>query len=179
MRVFQCLFFLIFWSLRISAQNFDFKHDWDMKYLENGIQLTSKKKAPIPFSMNGEPQAIMYIGATILNDSTKYELNQIVLDEIEEIRNDLSIADYLEEDYRAKNNIVSYFEKVNNVQIGIIKYRTSGVKNGQKTLPRNTRQILFIHNSKLWISSLIVLFAEDQDNIRSDQMTFVREIIKR
>lgn len=150
-----------------------------MKYLETGIQLTSKKKAPIPFSMNGEPQAIMYIGATILNDSTKYELSQIVLDEIEGIRNDLVIADSLEEDYEAKDSIVLYFDKVNNVQIGVIKYRTSGVKNGQKTLPRNTKQILFIHNSKRWISSLIVLFAEDQDDMRNEQMTFIREIIKR
>ena len=30
---------------------------------------------------------------------------------------------------------------------------------------------------KLYISSLIVLYAEDQDAIRSDQMTFINQII--
>ena len=179
MRIFQILFLLNFWILGLSAQNVNFKHDWDMKYLEHDIQFTSKKKAPVPFSTTGEPQALMIVGAFALDKSTKNDLSKIVADEIEGIRKELSIDEYLEDDYKAKDNIVSYFEKVYNVQIAVIKYRTNGVKGGQRTMPRSTRQILFIHNDKLWISTLIVLFAEDQDNMRSDQMTFIKAIIEK
>ena len=148
-----------------------------MKYLEHDIQFTSKRKAPVPFSTTGEPQAIMIIGASAIDNSTNNDLNKIVKDEIDGIRKDISIDEYLEEDYKANDNIVSYIDKINNVKIAVIKYRTNGLKSGQRTMTRSTRQILFIHNDKLWISSLIVLFGEDQDNMRSDQMTFIKAII--
>ena len=173
----KILFLLNFWALGLGAQNVNFKHDWDMKYLEHDIQFTSKKKAPVPFSTTGEPQALMIVGASVLDNSTKNDLNKTVTDEIDGIRQQLSIDEYLEDDFKAKDNIVSYFDKISNVQIAVIKYRTNGVKGGRRTMPRNARQILFIHNNKLWISSLIVLFGEDQDNMRSDQMTFIKAII--
>ena len=179
MRIFKILVLLNFWIIGLNAQNVSFKHDWDMKYLEHDIQFTSKKKAPVPFSTTGEPQALMIVGASGLDKSVKNDLSKIVSNEIDGIRKELSIDEYLEDDYKAKDNIVSYFDKVDNVQIAVIKYRTNGVNGGQRTMPRSTRQILFIHNDKLWISSLIVLFAEDQDNIQSDQMTFIREIIEK
>jgi len=141
--------------------------------------LTSKKKAPIPFSTIGEPQAIMFIGASNLNKLVDNNLNQIVNDEIVGIRKDLRIDDYLENDYKAKENIVLYFDKIDNVQLAVIKYRTSGVKGKPRTQQRSTRQILFIHNDKLYISSLIVLYGEDQNNMRSDQMTFIKSILKK
>ena len=106
-------------------------------------------------------------------------MSKIVAGEIEEIRKELIIDEYLEDDYKAKDNIVSYFDKVDNVQIAVIKYRTNGAKNGQRDMSKNTRQILFIHNDKLWISTLIILFAEDQDNMRSDQITFIKAIIQK
>jgi hypothetical protein len=179
MKIFQIIFLLNFWILGLNAQNVNFKHDWDMKYLEHDIQFTSKKKAPVPFSTTGEPQAIMFVGASALDKSTNNDLNKIVADEIEGIRKDLSIDEYLEDDYKAKNNIVWYFEKIDNVQLAVIKYRTNGVKGGQITMPRSSRQILFIQNDKLWISSLIVLFAEDEEDMRSDQMTFIKAIIEK
>ena len=178
MKTFKIILLLNFWILGLNAQNINFKHDWDMKYLEHDIQFTSKKKAPVPFSTTGEPQALMIVGATELDISIKNDLSKIVADEIEGIKKELNIIEYLEEDYKAKDNIVSYFDKVDNIKIAVIKYRTNGVKGKQNTMPRSTRQILFIHNNKLWISSLIVLFAEDQDSMRSDQMTFIKAIIK-
>jgi len=179
MRILQILFLLNFWILGLSAQNVNFKHDWDMQYLEHYIQFTSKKKAPVLFSTTGEPQALMIVGASALDKSLKNDLSKIVAGEIEEIRKELIIDEYLEDDYKAKDNIVSYFDKVDNVQIAVIKYRTNGAKNGQRDMSKNTRQILFIHNDKLWISTLIILFAEDQDNMRSDQITFIKAIIQK
>jgi hypothetical protein len=179
MKIFRIIFLLSLCAVGISAQTAKFKHDWDMKYLEHDIQFTSRKKAPVPFSTTGEPQAIMFIGASVLNNPTKYDLKKIVKDEIKGIRKDISIDEYLEDDYKAKDDIVSYVDTFNNVQIAVIKYRTNGAKEGQKTMPRSVRQILFVHNDKLYISSLIVLFGEDQDNMRSDQMTFIKAILDR
>lgn len=177
MRLIKIIVLLNLWIIGLSAQNVDFKHNWDLKYLEHDIQFVSKKKAPIPFSTTGEPQALMIVGASGLDKSANKDLSKIVADEIDGIRRELSIDEYLEDDHKAKDNVVSYFDKFDSVNIAVIKYRTNGVKGGQRIMPRSTRQILFIHNDKLWISSLIVLFAEDQDNMRSDQMTFIKAII--
>ena len=172
-----CLFSI--WVLGLNAQKDDFKHPWEMKYLENDIQFISKKKAPIPFSMTGEPEATITVGASKVDNSTKNDLSKIVKEEIEGIRNEVSLAEYLEDDYKPNNDIVTYYDKVKDVKIAVIKYRVNGLKGGQKILPRSTRQILFLHNNKLWISSLIVLYGEDQENIRSDQMSFIKSIIDR
>jgi len=177
MRTFKILILLSLMTIRLDAQTIPFKHDWDMKYLEHDIQFTSKKQAPPPFSTTGEPQAIMIVGATVLDPSSKNDLKQIVKDEIEGIRKDVSIDEYLETDYKPEAQIVSYSENLGNVKLAIIKYRTNGVPGGQKTMTRSVRQILFIQNGKLYISSLVVLFAEDQDNMRYDQMTFIKKIL--
>ena len=54
----------------------------------------------------------------------------------------------------------------------------NGDENRQTIMPRSIRQILFIHNNKLYVSSLIVLYADDQENMRSDQMVFINEILR-
>jgi len=159
------------------AQTIDFKHDWEIKYLENDIQFTSKKTTPLPFSTTGEPQAIMIFGASLINDSIKHDLIQIVTNEMESIKKSFIIIEYLENDYKPIDNVVSYFEMLGSVQLAIIKYRINGEENGETIMPRSIRQIIFIHNNKLFVSSLIVLFAEDQENMRSDQMLFVSEIL--
>lgn len=172
------LFLMIFWTINLLAQPSDFKHDWEIKHLEHDIQFTSKKITPPPFSTTGEPQAIMIFGASMIDDSMKYDLNQIVKNEIESIRKGFNIIEYLEIDYKPKDNVVSYVEKLGSVQIATIKYRINGEKNGSPITSRSIRQILFIHNNKLYVSSLIVLYAEDQDNMRSDQMLFINKILE-
>lgn len=177
MRTYHILIILSFLTFNLNAQNIQFKHDWEMKYLETGIQFTSKKIAPPPFSTTGEPQALMTVGASILDPNSKNELKEILKDEIKGIRESISLDEYLENDYKPDDNIVSYFENIGSTQIAVIKYRTNGIKGKEKTMPRSVRQILLIKNNKLFVSSLIVLFAEDQDNMRSDQMTFISSII--
>jgi len=177
MRKFKILLLLNLWILGLNAQHVNFKHDWDIKYLEHEIEFISKMKAPFPFSNTGEPQAKMIVGASGLDKTSNNDLRKIVADEIAVIRKELSLDEYLEDDYQAKDNIVLYFDNIGDVEIAVIKYRTNGVIGGQRTIPRSTQQILFIHNNKRWISSLIVLFAEDQDNMWSDQMTFIKAII--
>lgn len=164
-------------SLAAVAQN-EFKHNWNMKYLEHGIQFTSKSSAPAPYSSTGEPSALMIVDALQNDPSSKNDLTSIVKQEIENIRSSLRIEEYLEKDYRPDNNIVSYFDDFGTTKLGIIKYRTTGELTGERTMPRSVKQILFVKNNKLYVSSLIVLFAADQKNLRSDQMTFIQNVIQ-
>jgi len=160
-----------------SSQSSDFKHEWEVEEVENTVIFKSTKQAPIPFSYTGEPQAIMIVAALKLDAKSEKKLKQIVEKEIIEIRKDVRIVDYLEEDYSAKDNIVSYFDKFQNTKIAVIKYRTNGEIQGEEAGARSVRQILFIVNDKLYISTLMVLYAEYQDDMRSDQMNFIKTII--
>jgi len=160
-----------------SSQGSDFKHDWEVEEVENAVMFKSTKQAPIPFSYTGEPQAIMIVSAFKLDAKSEKKLKKVVKNEIIKIRKDLRIVDYLEEDYSAKDNIVSYFDKFQNTKIAVIKYRTNGEMQGEEVEIRSVRHILFIVNDKLYISTLMVLYAEYQDDMRSDQMTFIKAII--
>jgi len=170
---------LFLFALISKSHAQEFKHSWDLQYLEHGLQFNSKKKAPLPFSTTGEPQATMIVGASNLSPSDETDIVKIIKDEIDGIRASLALDTYLEQDHVPNNNIVSYFENLGAAKLGIIKYRTVGGKNGKSIMPRSVKQIVFIHNQKLYVSTLMVLFAEDQDNMRSDQMTFVENILKK
>jgi len=161
-----------------SSQNNNFKHDWNIEYLEHEILFTSKKEAPMPFSQTGEPQATISFAAFELDAKSEKKLQKIVEEEVIGIRNEVRIVEYLEEDYPVKENIAVYFEKYKNTQLAVIKYRTNGViQDAQTVSTRSVKQILFVFNNKLYISTLIVLYAEYQDDMRNDQMTFIKAII--
>lgn len=171
------LLVLIFLISRLIAQDIPFKHNWKMEYTEDYVKFTSLKKAPYPYSSTEEPQAIMYFNGSKLDKSAKNDLVKIVADEIRRIKNELSIDTYLEDNRKAKENIVSYFDEIENVRIAVIKYRFNTGKVGQISMPRNTQQVLFIHKDILWVSSLIVLYEADQNNMRSDQITILKKLI--
>jgi hypothetical protein len=177
MKHIKILLLLIIFTSGLYAQSSFFIHEWDIKILEHKIQFSSKKKTPLPFSLNGETQAEMIVEASA-TDNAAPDLTKIALEEIEGIREAVSLDKYIEADYKAKDNVVLYFDKILNTPIAVIKYRTNGMKGGQKTVPRTVRQILFIHNDKLWDSSLIVLYVEDQNNMMIDQISFIRAILK-
>lgn len=165
---------LFFISFNVNAQIIDYKHDWDEKHYDDYIQYTSKKEAPIPFSTTGEPQAVMNIGVSLIEEKS---LDEIVDEELIDRRKEYSIAEYLETDHKPDNNIVRYKKTIHGTNVIVVKYRISGFKDGASFMTRSVKQIFFVKNQKLWVSTLIVLFAEDQDNLRSDQITCVKEII--
>jgi hypothetical protein len=174
---------LSFYPISLIAQpgfeSLGFKHNWELKMLEHGFQLLSKSPAPVPFSMNGEPQASMVISASKLDLSTKINLEDIMKDEVAGINNDLIIDEYLEDDFTPKDNIVSYTDILAGNKIAVIKYRTKGDKRNPAAMSRSIRHILFIKDNMLYISTVIVLYAEDQDNIRNDQIKLVEYILNK
>ena len=190
------LFICLFFSCNNTAQNKnssqndnfyldssldkDYKHEWYVERNKNEVIFKSAKPAPIPFSMTGEPQAIMYFAAFELDALSEKDLQKIVEKEVLEIKNTIRIIEYFEEDYPAKENIVVYFEKYKNTQLAVIKFRTNGeIEDNQIGATTSIRHILFVVNDKFYISTLTVLYAEYQDDIRSDQMTFIKTIIDR
>lgn len=163
----------------LGAQDIPGKHDWSVEYdrTKDYIKFISQKKAPYPYSSAEEPQAIIYFSGTILETTQKNDLTKFVDHEIARIKNELMLDTYLETDETPKDNIVTIFDQIDNVEIAILKYRFREVKIGPVGMIRNTRQVLFVYNDKLWISSLIVLYDEDQENMRSDQMSFIKNLI--
>ena len=168
---------LIFNCVGLTAHNVVFKHNWDIQYLDYGIQFKSKSPAPFPFSEVGEPQAVMIVSTDALNSKSQGNLDQIVKDEVAGIRRDLIITDYLDNDYKPVKNVVTYYSKIGNYRIAVIKYRTFGSKDKKQAMPRSARQILFVKDNKLWTSTLLILYAVDQINIIKDQMTFIEGVL--
>jgi len=168
---------IMFNCVGLTAQNVVYKHSWDIQYLDYGILFKSKSPAPFPFSEVGEPQAVMIVSADKLDSKSQGNFEQIVKDEVAGIRSDLIITDYLDNDYKSVNNIVTYYSKVGNYRVAVIKYRTFGTKGQKQAMPRSARQILFVKDNKLWISTLLILYAGDQINIFKDQMTFIEGVI--
>ena len=80
------------------AKSNDFKHGWDIKYLDNGIQFTSNTPAPIPFSFTKEPKSIILFNESLLDSSNKKTLNQMDKEEITGIRKELMINGCMETD---------------------------------------------------------------------------------
>lgn len=170
---------IIFNCVGLTAQNVDFKHHWDMKYLKNGIQFTSILTSPLPFSEIGEPQAVMIVTYDSLNNKTNIDLDHFILGLVAGLRKGLIFEKYLENDYEPVNNVVTYFSKAGDCRIGVIKYWFSGFNGEKFQMPRLGRQICFILDNKRWISTLIVIYDKDIENMFKDQMTFIEgSIIK-
>lgn len=144
-----------------------------MKYLKNGIQFTSILTAPLQFSEIGEPQAVMIVTYDSLINKTNKDLDHIILGEVAGLRKGLIFGKYLEKDYEPVNDVVTYFSKAGDCRIGVIKYWFTGANGEKFPMPRFARQIFFILDNKLWISTLIVIYDKDIENMLKDQMTFI------
>lgn len=179
MKINMIILGFIFLISGVNSQNIQFKHEWSITYTENYLKFISLKKVPYPYSSFNVPQAMMYIKKSKLDKIAKNDLAEIVADEICRIKNELSIEKYLEIDHKPKDNIVTYFDNIENVQVAIIKYRFNSGKVGQMFMPSSIKEVLFIHKDMLWISSLIVLYEADQNNIRRDQMTILQNLISK
>lgn len=171
------LLLLILNCVGLSAQNVDFKHNWDMKYLKNGIQFTSILTAPLQYSEIGEPQAVMIVTTDSLNNKTNTELDKLIIRQTLGLRKSMIIDKYIDKDYVPLDDIVTYYSKVGDCRIGVLKYRFSGVNGEKLKMPRTSRQIFFFLNNKLWISTLMVIYDKDIENMFKDQMTFIENSI--
>ena len=178
MKQIRLLVLSLFLVAGLQARNNSFQHHWHIEYSEAYIKFRSQKTAPYPYSLAQEPQALMYLSSTVLDDKTEKDLEKYLENEIDRIRKELRLDTYRETDHMPKGNIVSYFEEIGNVRVALIKYRFREKKPGlQSIMPATAQQVLFILEDKLWISSLVVLYDAEQDKMKSDQMAIVKNLI--
>ena len=155
------------------------QHNWHMEQGKDGVYYTSNYPAPVPFSMNGEPEATLAMEFTQIS-SNGSAVADVVKSEIAEIRKALQIAEYVEADgHKPQNNIASWVEAIDGQQVAFIKYRVAGVKGKLSVLPRTTQHAILIKNGKLYFVHLTVIFAKHQEEVRADQLRLIKEIISK
>ena len=137
-------------ELKKTIDTVHFKHAWKIQPFFDGWEFISTFKAPIPFSMKGEAEAVMNIGTPPDKMSPGTTMEKIFPDEIKGIQNELRVTEYLEKDHKPVNNIVSYTEKVGDKEIGILQYRIRGEKNDPPAMPQSIKQVLFVKGEALY-----------------------------
>jgi hypothetical protein len=157
----------------------DLRHDWKMEQGNDEVYFISKHPAPFPFSTDGGPEATLAIQSVKISGKLP-SLSQVVDSEIKSIRNELQIAEYLEEDgQKPQNNIASWVENIDGQQVAFIKYRATGAKGEPRVLPRTTRHAILIKNGTLYFVHLTVIFAKHEEEVRADQMRLINGIIRK
>ncbi|MFO1519051.1 MAG: hypothetical protein U1F57_05245 [bacterium] len=166
-------------DLKKTIDSVHFKHPWKVQPFFDSYELISTFKAPVPFSMKGEPEANIIIGIP----SDKAHLKDVKMAKILEeatqgLRKDLRITEYLETDGKPVDNIVSSVEKIDGEEVGILKFRSLGEKSDPPGMPQSVRQVYFVKDGQLYNLTLLVLFAAHQNDVRADQMELVKALLK-
>ncbi len=157
----------------------DLQHDWQEERGNGEIRFISNYRSPIPFSTTGEPEATLTMSAVEISPAAS-SLSETMKSEVQQIRKELQIADYLEKDGKKPDRgIASYFEEINGQKVGFIKYRTLGVIGKQAGMPRSVRHAIFIKEDKMYFVQLVVLFAKHQEEVREDQIRVIKSLIGR
>lgn len=120
-----------------------------------------------------EPQAMMIITYDSLNSVTNTELDKLILRQILGLKKSMIIDKYIDKDYLPVDDIVTYYSEVGDCKIGVLKYRFTDVNGETLKIPRTSKQIFFPFNNKLWISTLMVIYDKDIENMFKDEMTFI------
>jgi hypothetical protein len=141
------------------------------------ITLVSNYAAPVPFSTTGEPEATLGMDAEVVAPGKK-SLEEIVADEVREIRKELQIAEYDEDDGKKPvDGIATWYETIDGTRVAFIKYRAIGVAGQTPGLPRTAIHSILIRGDRVFFTHLIVLYAGHQDEVRHDQRVVIHSMI--
>ncbi len=153
------------------------QNSWREVQKDGEITLISNYPAPVPFSTTGEPEATLGMYAEIVSPN-KNSLEDIVADEVRNIRKELQIADYEEEDGKKPvNGIAVWYETIDGTRVAFIKYRAVGVAGKPAGLPKTAIHTILIRGDRVMFTDLIVLFAGHQDEVRHDQRVIIHSFI--
>lgn len=148
-------------------------HKWKQVKAEGEFKLVSTYPAPVPFSMNGAPEATLDMSAEKRSPGMS-TLADIVKGEVAGIRKQLQIADYDEKDGKKPvDGIATWYETINGNRVAFIKYRVAGVIGGPSIVPITVIHSILFHGDDVYYTHLMVRFAEHQDEVRHDQLVLV------
>jgi hypothetical protein len=152
-------------------------HNWRQEIGQREVKYISNYKAPVPFSLTGEPEATLTMEASKIQQDTS--LSKIIESEINEIRKITEIGEYLEADGKKPvGSIAAYTEKINGHEVAFIKYRAIGIKGKPPVQPRSVIHAILIKNEIIYYVHLIVLFAGHQEEVRTDQIRLIKAILR-
>jgi hypothetical protein len=173
------LAFASFVAFAAPPDDTSLKHGWKMHKADGEVRFVSIHHAPFPFSSTSEPEAVLSMNAVRLSPEAR-SLPDVVRSEIRDIRKELEVGPYLEDDGHApEDDIASWVEDIDSQSVAFIKYRTLGPKGKGSSLPRSVRHAILIRNGKLYFVHLTVLYAAHEEEIRGDQIRLVRSLIRR
>lgn len=153
-------------------------HDWREVQKGGEITLISNHPAPVPFSTDGQPEATLGMDAAVITPG-KDTLESVVANEVRQIREQLLIADYEEEDGKKPvKGIAVWYETIEGTRVAFIKYRVAGVIGKEPGLPLTAIHSLHIKGNKVFYTHLIVRFAGHQDEVRHDQRFIISSMIE-
>jgi len=153
-------------------------HWKEVRDKDGGITLLSTYPAPVPFSMTGQPEAMLTVGGEGITPG-KDTLNDIVTDQIRRIRKEAVLAEYMEQDGRKPDHgIATWIETIAGTRVAFIKYRAQGLVGQPPSLPKTVIETYFIKANRVVCTMLIVRYARHQDEDRRDQRRIVRMMIE-
>lgn len=154
------------------------ENPWREVQKDGEITLISKYPAPVPFSMTGQPEAILGMEAAIIGPG-KDTLKSLVAGEVKDLRNTVLLDDYEEQDGKKPvKGIAVWYETIEGTQVAFIKYRGVGVVGKPPGLAMTAIHSLFIKGNRVFYTHLIVKYAGHQDEVRHDQRFIIRGMIE-
>lgn len=154
------------------------QHDWREVQKGGEITLISNYPAPVPFSTDGQPEATLGMEAEVITPG-KDTLESVVTNEVRQIREQLLIADYAEQDGKKPDKgIAVWYETIEGTRVAFIKYRVAGIVGKPPVLPLSVIHSLFIKGNKVFYTHLVVRYAGHQDEVRHDQRFIIRGMIE-
>ncbi len=155
--------------------NVELKHQWNATCEKDKCNFISSHESPYPFSENSPVEAVL--GVEVFPKETNNTLEEILNSELNAIKNQNLINDYLEEDRPAPNNNIAVFtETINTKKVGFIKYRTSGSPEHPSVMPITVIHGIFLDSNQIVMVHLITFFGGHQEEIREDQHTLLNKL---
>lgn len=156
----------------VGGADSPFKHDW--RFEQGGTLLISMHPAPPPFSLSGEPEATLQVEVSSLPAGRAPSVQQVVKNEIEGIRSELKLAEYLEQDgHKPDRGIASWFQEVAGYRVGFIRYRAAGTAQRTLAQPWSVTHAIAVKDGHLMLFHLRVLYAGHQAEVRADQLRLI------
>lgn len=153
------------------------QHKWKVAREDGEFTLVSKYPAPVPFGTHGEPEATLAMTAEAVPPGMD-TLEKVVASEIGDIRQQLHIADYAQEDgQKPVQGIATWYETIDGTRVAFIKYRADGIVGKDRVLPLTAIHSVVVRGDRIFFTHLIVRFAGHQDEVRHDQRFLIRKEI--
>ena len=152
-----------------------YEHSWRSE--NDGTRLISNYTAPPPFSMTGEPEATLVLGAAPAGPSP-VGLEKLIEDQVKVIRKEMTLADPVERDGRKPDGgVATWFEQIAGHRVGFIEYRVAGADGKYLPAPRTVTHAVAFKGDLVYFFHLIVIYGGHQDEVRRDQTRMIEQIL--